>query len=160
MLLDSVVDYAIYFLALDGTVMSWNPGAQRIKGYRAEEIIGSNFSVFYTDADIAAGEPSRSLGVAQSTGKFATEGWRVRKDGTRFWASVVIDAVRNPMGEVVGFVKITGDPTQHAALPQVSEESDGIREVTRSAALPQIGGESASVGQLGIDKRLETDEPR
>jgi PAS domain S-box-containing protein len=115
MLLESVVDYAIYLLDLDGIVKSWNVGAQRIKGYSAQEIIGSNFSVFYTDDDVCAGEPARSLAIARVTGKFEAEGWRVRKDGSRLWASVVIDAVRDPAGEVVGFAKVTRDVTQHLA---------------------------------------------
>jgi PAS domain S-box-containing protein len=112
MLVDSVVDYAIYMLDLDGTVKSWNAGAQRIKGYSAQDIIGSHFSVFFTDDDARAGEPARALEIAQTTGTFEGEGWRVRKDGTRLWASVVIDVVHNPAGEVVGFVKITRDVTK------------------------------------------------
>jgi PAS domain S-box-containing protein len=120
-LVDSVVDYALYLLDVDGTVKSWNPGAQRIKGYSPQEIIGSNFSVFYAEEDIDAGEPAASLEIARTTGSFETEGWRVRKDGTRLWASVVIDAVYNPAGEVVGFAKITRDVTRTAALRQVSE---------------------------------------
>jgi PAS domain S-box-containing protein len=114
MLVDTVVDYAICFLELDGTVKSWNPGAQRIKGYSAQEIIGTNFSVFYTDDDIRAGEPVRSLETARTTGRFETKGWRVRKDGTRFWASVLIDAVRNSAGEVVGFAKTTRDEVRRS----------------------------------------------
>jgi diguanylate cyclase (GGDEF)-like protein/PAS domain S-box-containing protein len=115
-LVDSVVDYAIYLLDLDGNVRTWNQGARRIKGYTAQEVIGSNFSLFYTDDDVRAGEPARSLERARAMGTFEAEGWRVRKDGTRLWASVVIDAVRNPAGEVVGFAKVTRDITKRTAL--------------------------------------------
>jgi PAS domain S-box-containing protein len=126
LLVDSVIDYAIYLLDLDGIVKSWNAGAQRIKGYSAEEIIGCHFSVFYTDDDVLAGEPGRSLEIARATGRFETKGWRIRKDGTRLWTSVVIDAVRNPAGEVVGFAKVTRDVTQCSALPYVTEDSGSI----------------------------------
>jgi len=129
LLVDSVVDYALILLDLDGTVKSWNPGAQRVKGYSAPEIIGMNFSVFYTDADILAGKPARSLEAARCGGRFETEGWRRRKDGTRLWASVVIDVARDPAGEVVGFVKITRNITLKAALREASAESDGIAQV-------------------------------
>jgi len=129
LLVDSVVDYAIYLLDLHGTVKTWNAGAQRIKGYSAQEIIGSNFSVFYTNEDIRAGEPRRSLEIARATGRFEAKGWRVRKDGTRLWASVVIDVVRNPQGEVIGFAKVTCDLTQSAALRRVSEESASIAQL-------------------------------
>jgi diguanylate cyclase (GGDEF)-like protein/PAS domain S-box-containing protein len=121
-LVDNVVDYAIYLLDLDGTVKSWNAGAQRIKGYSAEEMIGRNFSAFFTDDDVRAGEPVRSLAIARAKGHFATEGWRVRKDRTRLWASVVIDAVRDRAGEVVGFAKITRDITQSAAVQYLTEQ--------------------------------------
>jgi PAS domain S-box-containing protein len=128
LLVDSVVDYAIYFLDLDGTIRSWNGGAQRIKGYSADEIVGSNFSLFYTDEDIRAGEPARSLEIARSVGRFEAQGWRVRKDGTRLWADVVIDVVRNPAGEVVGFAKVTRDLTQRA-LRAGTKDDDGSGKV-------------------------------
>jgi PAS domain S-box-containing protein len=122
MLVESAVDYAIYLLDLDGTVKSWNAGAERIKGYCAQEIIGSNFSVFYTDDDVRAGEPMRALLIARATGRYEAEGWRLRKDRTRLWASVVIDAIRNPAGEVVGFTKITRDVTESVELRQGGEQ--------------------------------------
>jgi PAS domain S-box-containing protein len=127
-LVDNVVDYAIYLLDVDGTVKSWNAGAQRIKGYSAEEIIGRNFSTFFTDDDVRAGEPARSLALARKTGKFAAEGWRVRKDRTRLWASVMIDAVRDGAGEVVGFAKVTRDITQSAAVRYLTEQLRVERE--------------------------------
>ncbi len=128
LLVDSVVDYAIYLLDLDGTIKSWNAGAQHIKGYSANEIVGSSFSRFYTDEDISAGEPARSLEIARAVGRFETQGWRVRKDGTRLWADVVIDVVRNPAGEVVGFAKVTRDITQRT-LRAVTKDDDGAAKV-------------------------------
>ncbi|HEV7384954.1 MAG TPA: PAS domain-containing protein, partial [Phenylobacterium sp.] len=89
-LIDAITDYAIYMLDLDGRVASWNPGAERFKGYKAGEIIGEHFSRFYTDEDRAAGVPALALRTAELEGRFETEGWRVRKDGTRFWAHVLI----------------------------------------------------------------------
>src|SRR4051812_7553490 len=93
LLIQSVVDYAIYMLDPEGRVVSWNTGAQRIKGYTAEEIIGEHFSRFYTDEDRVEGIPAKALKVAAKTGRFTAEAWRVRKDGSRFWAMVVIDPI-------------------------------------------------------------------
>ena len=106
-----VTDYAIYMLSPDGTIDSWNAGARRFKGYTAEEIIGCHFSRFYTDADRATGLPQRALATAASAGRFEDEGWRVRKDGSRFWASVVIDAIFDDQGQLQGFAKVTRDIT-------------------------------------------------
>ena len=100
-LVESVVDYAIFRLDKEGLVATWNRGAERIKGYSADEIIGRHFSVFYTEEDRAAGVPARTLSTARSEGRFESEGWRMRKDGTRFWASVVVDPIRNDNGEIV-----------------------------------------------------------
>ncbi|MEZ2126688.1 MULTISPECIES: PAS domain S-box protein [unclassified Sinorhizobium] len=112
LLVQGVTDYAIYMLDPQGCVSSWNAGAQRIKGYRPEEIIGEHFSRFYTEEDRAAGEPQHGLRIAAREGRCEKEGWRVRKDGTRFWASIVIDAIRNDLGEIVGFAKVTRDITE------------------------------------------------
>src|SRR5471030_1365390 len=95
LLIDAVVDYAIYMLDLDGIVTSWNAGARRFKGYEEAEILGQHFSRFYTEEDRATGLPSRALATAARDGRFEGEGWRVRKDGTRFWAVVIIDTIRN-----------------------------------------------------------------
>jgi len=112
MLVDAVTDYAIYMLDPKGTITSWNPGARRFKGYEEAEILGENFSRFYTDEDRKAGLPQRALLIAEREGKFENEGWRVRKDGTRFWAYVVIDPIRDNSGNLIGFAKITRDLTE------------------------------------------------
>src|ERR1700704_4505904 len=102
LLIEAVKDYAIYLLDADGYVATWNTGAQLFKGYTAEEIIGQHFSVFYTPEDLATGLPRRALETATREGRFESEGWRVRKDGTRFWAHVVIDPIRTPSRGIVG----------------------------------------------------------
>jgi PAS domain S-box-containing protein len=109
LLIDSITDYAIYMIDLDGRVINWNTGAQRFKGYTADEIIGENFARFYRDEDRAQGLPERALQTAATEGKFETEGWRVRKDGSTFWAHVVIDPVRDENGDLIGYAKITRD---------------------------------------------------
>jgi PAS domain S-box-containing protein len=106
-----VTDYAIYMVSPAGTVKSWNAGAQRIKGYTPDEIIGKHFSEFYTDEDKASGEPGKALAATMLEGRFEKGGWRVRKDGTRFRAHVVIDAIHDRAGELLGFAKVTQDIT-------------------------------------------------
>jgi PAS domain S-box-containing protein len=115
LLIDSVKDYAIFMLDPNGRVASWNPGAQRLKGYASSEIVGRHFSIFYPSEDVEAGKPAAELKTAAGTGRYEEEGWRLRKDGTRFWASVVISAVRAPSGELVGFSKVTRDLTARKA---------------------------------------------
>ena len=114
LLVTSVTDYAIYMLNPEGQVVSWNAGARRIKGYDAQEIIGRNFSCFYTEEDRQAKRPSTGLGTAAREGRMESEGWRVRKDGSRFWAHVIIDAIYDG-GKLVGFAKITRDITEKKA---------------------------------------------
>ncbi|WP_245930624.1 putative bifunctional diguanylate cyclase/phosphodiesterase [Methylobacterium radiodurans] len=126
LLVQGVTDYAIYMLAPDGTVVNWNAGAARAKGYTADEIVGRNFACFYAPEDRAAGLPERGLATAHETGRFEAEGWRLRKDGTRFWAHVVIDAIRDG-GALVGFAKITRDRTeQRAAAMMLKAASDNL----------------------------------
>lgn len=120
----SVTDYAIYVLSPEGIVTTWNAGAQRFKGYSAAEIIGRHFSLFYTSEDRAAGRPAKALELARNTGKFEDEGWRVRKDGTRFWASVVIDPIRDDAGELLGFMKITRDVTDKRKAQEALHSSE------------------------------------
>jgi len=124
LLIDAVVDYAIYMIGLDGRIRSWNSGAQRLKGYTAAEIIGHSFSRFYTAEDQQAGIPQKALQTARETGRFAAEGWRVRKDGSRFWASVVIDVIRDEQGELIGFAKITRDVTERQEAQEYLLESE------------------------------------
>ena len=112
LLIDAIVDYAIYMIDVDGTVRSWNSGAERLKGYSADEIIGKPFSLFYSPEDRAKGLPQTALRIAAETGRFSSEGWRVRKDGSRFWALVVVDAIRDEQGQVIGFAKVTRDITE------------------------------------------------
>src|SRR5690242_18024744 len=123
LLVQNVTDYAIYMLDPTGIVSSWNAGAARFKGYRADEIIGEHFSRFYTDEDRATGLPARALNKALEEGRFEAEGWRVRKDGTRFWASVVIDPIRDDSGRHVGFAKITRDLTERKLATEALEHS-------------------------------------
>lgn len=112
MMADNLNDYGLFLLSPDGVVASWNPGAERVKGYRAEEIIGKHFGIFYTERDLAIDKPQRQLEVAAKTGRCEDEGWRLRKDGSRFWANVVIIAIRDENGELLGFGKITRDLTE------------------------------------------------
>ena len=118
LLVQGVRDYAIFMLDPDGVVASWNEGAKSIKGYAASEIIGKHFSTFYPAEDIANGKPELELRVASAVGRFEDEGWRLRKDGTRFWANVVVTAMRNPAGELVGFAKVTRDLTERRAAQE------------------------------------------
>jgi len=125
LLVESVTDYAIYMLDPQGTVISWNPGARRFKGYEDHEIIGQSFSRFYTEEDRAAGLPERALRMAAEEGRFEKEGWRVRKDGTRFWAHVVIDPILNPAtGRVLGYAKVTRDLTERRQADEALRRSE------------------------------------
>jgi len=124
LLVEAVTDYAIYMLDATGVVTSWNPGARRFKGYEAGEIIGDHFSRFYTPEDRAVGMPQTALDIAAREGKFEGEGWRVRKDGTHFWAHVVIDPIRDPGGELVGFAKITRDLTERRQVEESLRRSE------------------------------------
>ncbi|WP_354001670.1 hybrid sensor histidine kinase/response regulator [Caenimonas aquaedulcis] len=123
MLVQGVTDYAIYMLSPTGVVTNWNAGARRIKGFDDGEVIGSHFSRFYTDEDREKGTPARALAEATANGRFEAEGWRVRKDGTRFWAHVVIDSIRTESGELAGFAKITRDITERRLAAQELEKA-------------------------------------
>ncbi|MGN6279589.1 MAG: PAS domain S-box protein, partial [Sphingomonas sp.] len=140
-LVQSVTDYAIYQLDAEGHVASWNAGAERIKGYAPEEIIGSHFSRFYTAEDRAAGEPARALETARRDGRFAAEGWRVRKDGSRFRASVVIDAIYDDIGKLIGFAKITRDVTEREeAQRQLDIAREALFQSQKMEAIGQLTG--------------------
>ncbi|MGG2399466.1 EAL domain-containing protein [Pseudomonas sp. SH1-B] len=124
LLVQSVVDYAIYLLSPEGVVTNWNAGAQRAKGYSAAEIVGQHFSVFYSEEERKAGVPQRGLEQARETGRFEATGWRMRKDGSSFWAHVIIDAVHDHDGELLGFAKITRDCTEQQRLQNAQREQE------------------------------------
>jgi PAS domain S-box-containing protein len=137
LLVNGISDYAVYMLSPEGNVTNWNPGAQRIKGYSAEEVIGSHFSRFYTPEDQASGQPARSLATAASEGRFHTEGWRMRKDGSRFWANVVIDAIHDDQGKLIGFAKITRDVTEQREASEALQRANAA--LFHSQKLQAIG---------------------
>ncbi|WP_332640583.1 hybrid sensor histidine kinase/response regulator [Brevundimonas sp.] len=141
LLVEGVVDYAIYMLDPEGRVTTWNLGAQRIKGYRPEEIIGGHFSTFYTEADRAAGAPARALAIAAREGRFETEALRVRKGGASFHAHVVIDAIRNDDGALLGFAKVTRDVTERVVARQALEEArEALFQSQKIEAIGQLTG--------------------
>ena len=128
-LVNGINDCAIFMMDSSGHIVSWNPGAERIKGYTAAEVLGKHFSIFYTEQERAAGAPARSLAIAARDGKFETEAWRVRKDGTRFWASVLIDAIRAPGGALRGYAKITRDMTEKRAIQEQLHQSQKMESI-------------------------------
>ncbi|MHC8333397.1 hybrid sensor histidine kinase/response regulator [Pseudomonas sp. LB3P25] len=141
LLVQSVTDYAIYMLAPDGRVTNWNPGAQRIKGYLPEEVIGRHFSMFYTSEDREAGEPKRTLDIAVREGRFENKGWRVRKDGTRFLANVVVDPIWGETGTLLGFAKITRDITEATQAQQALEQTrEALFQAQKMQAIGQLSG--------------------
>ena len=128
-LVQSVTDYAIYMLDPEGRVSSWNAGAERFKGYASEEIMGEHFSRFYTDEDKQAGIPTLALRTAKDEGRFEAEGWRVRKDGSRFWASVIIDPISDDEGALIGFAKVTRDLSEKRAIEEQLRQSQKMEAV-------------------------------
>ncbi len=170
LLLQSVTDYAIFMLDRDGVVANWNAGACRIKGYEAEEIVGQHFSRFYTEEDRAAGVPAHALATAAEHGKFEAEGWRVRRDGTRFWASVVIDAIIGEEGRLVGFAKVTRDITERkraqAALEQAqaafaqAQKMEAVGQLTGGVAHDFNNLLMAVLGSLELLRKRLPDDPR
>src|SRR5713226_6830277 len=129
LLVEGVQDYAIFMLDGAGRVSTWNSGAERIKGYRAEQIVGQHFSRFYPPEAVAEGKPARLLAIAARDGRVEDEGWRVRKDGTRFWADVILTALRDAEGAVIGFAKVTRDLTEH------KEAQDALRRTEQTFQL-------------------------
>jgi PAS domain S-box-containing protein len=141
LLVQGVTDYAIYMLDPNGRVTNWNAGAERIKGYAPDDIIGEHFSRFYTDEDREKGVPTTALETARKAGRYEAEGWRVRKDGTRFWASVVIDSIKDDDGELIGFAKITRDMTEKRKTQLRLEESrEQLFRSQKMEALGQLTG--------------------
>src|SRR5260370_1226112 len=140
LLVEGVIDYAIYMLDPDGIITNWNAGARRIKGYQAEEVIGRHFGMFYLPEDREAGMPARSLAAARENGKFEAEGWLLRKNGTKFLASVVIDAIYED-GRLVGFAKITRDISErHEAQLNLERIQRQLAESQKLDALGQLTG--------------------
>jgi PAS domain S-box-containing protein len=128
LLVENIRDYAVFVLDPEGKVLTWNPGAQALKGYTRDEIVGVHFSKFYLPEAVASGWPERELLLARKEGRFADEGWRVRKDGTSFWASVIITALVSPGGNLVGFAKVTQDLTDRR---QAEERVQGLNRELR-----------------------------
>jgi PAS domain S-box-containing protein len=141
LLIEGVIDYAIYILDLDGHIVSWNSGAARLKGYTADEIVGQRFHRFFTDEDRKSGFPDRALIEARTHGRFESEGWRVRKDGSKFWALAVMDAIRDRDGAIIGFAKITRDMTQRREAQVALETArDQLAASQRLEAIGQLSG--------------------
>ena len=162
LLVKSVVDYAIYMLDAEGNVASWNEGAERAKGYSADEIIGKHFSNFYTKEDKAAGLPDIGLATARTEGRWENEGWRVRKDGTRFWANVVIDAIREN-GEIIGFAKVTRDITEKKAAEERLRQAERLKAVgvfTGGAAHDFNNLLTAVLGSLELLRKRLPQDPK
>jgi PAS domain S-box-containing protein len=140
-LVEGVIDYAIYMLDPSGYISTWNAGAERAKGYVRDEIVGQHFSKFFTSEDRAAELPQRALEIAAREGRFEQEGWRIRKDGARFWANAVIDAVRDGSGELIGFAKVTRDVTERREAQQALEQAQlALFQVQKMDALGQLTG--------------------
>jgi PAS domain S-box-containing protein len=140
-LIGGVTDYALFMLDPNGLVVNWNAGAERIKGYSAEEIIGHHFSRFYTDRDRAAGMPARALQIAAQEGRYEAEGWRVRRDGSLFWANAIIDRITDEHGAVIGFAKITRDITERRNAQLALQEAQAQRaQAQKMEALGQLTG--------------------
>ncbi|UGB39206.1 hybrid sensor histidine kinase/response regulator [Frateuria soli] len=141
LLVQGVRDYAIYLLDADGRVASWNAGAQRIKGYRVDEVLGKHFSHFYADEDVSTGRPARNLAVARTQGVYEGEGWRKRKDGSLFWAHVVIDRLTDAEGRVVGFAKITRDVTEKKrAEEELAVAREALFQSQKSESIGHLTG--------------------
>ena len=163
-LISTIEDYGILILDTDGVVRTWNPGAQRIKGYAADEIIGTNFDVFYPEDKRAAGFPAKELAEAREKGRFEDEGWRVRKDGTQFWANVVITALYDSEGTLRGYSKVTRDLTEKMLAEQrIRQQSHEILELSTPViqiwdgivAVPLIGNLDSQRTQLFMERLLE-----
>lgn len=170
LLVQGVTDYAIYMLSPEGRVSNWNQGAQRIKGYLPEEIIGQHFSIFYTPEDRELGEPQRALEIATREGRFENKSWRMRKDGTRFLAHVVVDAIRGDTGTLLGFAKITRDVTEaHLAQQALEKTREALFQAQKMQAIGQLSGGIAHdfnnlltviLGNLEILQKRTGDDPK
>lgn len=170
LLVQGVTDYALYMLSPDGRVSNWNQGAQRIKGYLPEEIIGEHFSISYTAEDRERGEPQRALEIAAREGRFENKSWRVRKDGSRFFAHVVVDAIRGETGTLLGFAKITRDVTEvHQSQQALEKTREALFQAQKLQAIGQLSGGIAHdfnnlltviLGNLEIVRKRVGDDPK
>lgn len=151
--IENVVDYAIFMLDPDGYILTWNPGAQRIKGYTAEEIIGRHFSTFYTERDRARDHPGYELAIARKEGRYEEQGWRVRKDGTTFWANVTITAIHDASGTLLGFGKVTRDMTEQKLQEERSRE---LRREQTARAQAEAANEAKSRFLTTMSHELRT----
>ncbi|HZV04177.1 MAG TPA: PAS domain S-box protein [Gemmataceae bacterium] len=170
LMVECVTDYALFMLDPNGIITSWNRGAERIKGYSADEIIGQHFSKFYTEQDRSAGNPARALYKSATEGHFEAEGWRVRKDGTRFWANVVIDPIHDERGVLLGFAKITRDITERLTTQRALQRVQAER--ARAQKIEVLGRLTSGVahdfnnllmivtGHLQTLKRLASNDPK
>ncbi|MDR7037810.1 PAS domain S-box-containing protein [Methylobacterium sp. BE186] len=170
LLLQSVSDYAIFMLDPEGRIANWNTGAERIKGYTAKEIVGSHLSRFYTQEDLQAGVPAAALETAAREGRFEAEGWRVRKDGSRFWANVVIHAIRNEQGPLVGYAKVTRDITERKQAQEALDQArEALAQAQKVEAIGQLTGGVAHdfnnllmavLGSLELMRKRLPDDPK
>ncbi|AXH34273.1 EAL domain-containing protein [Humibacter sp. BT305] len=169
LLVDAITDYSIYLLSPTGIIQSWNNGAKRIKGYEASEIVGTSFRRFFTPEDRDADEPGRILRAVETSGRVETEGWRVRKDGTRFWANVIVSQVRRPTGELLGYAKITRDVTQQREIREALDRTvrtDALTGIANRTQFFEAFGEliasatgRVAVAVIGLDRlKLVNDE--
>ena len=169
-LIDGATDYSIFMLDPTGHIRTWNAGAARIKGYRADEVIGRHLSLFYTEEDRLAGAPQHALETAAREGRYEAEAWRVRKDGNRFWANVVLDAIHDETGKLVGFAKITRDMTERREAQQTLEDTrERLAQSQKMEAVGQLTGGIAHdfnnmlhvmLGSLGLlERRLPAHDP-
>ncbi|MEK7877862.1 MAG: PAS domain S-box protein [Pseudomonadota bacterium] len=164
LMVESVTDYAIVMLDPGGRVVSWNAGAQRIKGYRAEEIVGQHFSRFYPRQDIERGAPQRDLDAATANGRFEDEGWRVRKDGSTFWANVVFTGIRDPAGNLRGYAQLTRDLTERRQVEAEIANAKSVAEKTSLANSDFLSGMSHELRSslnaiLGFAQLMESESP-
>ncbi|HEX3897152.1 MAG TPA: PAS domain S-box protein [Rudaea sp.] len=171
LLIDAITDYAIYMIDVDGFVSSWNAGARRLKGYEAAEVLGEHFSRFYTEEDQRQGQPKKTLRTAATEGRFETEGWRLRKDGSRFWAHVIVDPVRDAEGHVIGFAKVTRDLSERRRAQEALENAQhALAQTQKLESIGKLTGGiahdfnnllTAITGCLELlEKRLPADDAR